>query len=139
MRKIATKFLSFMLMLSLLFSLFSCGRYTSSYKAIGLVKTQTSHGFETSFYSLRGKMVFKIKKTDNGAEGDIRYSIRVDEGELYVYYDIYGVKEPLAHVKAGESVSSQGGYVEGGKRVYIIIEARENAGGAVSVELNHDA
>ena len=67
-------------MLSLLFSLFSCGRYTSSYKAIGLVKTQTSHGFETSFYSLRGEMVFKIKKTDNGAEGDIRYSIRVDEG-----------------------------------------------------------
>ena len=103
------------------------------------MKTQTSHGFETSFYSLRGEMVFKIKKTDNGAEGDIRYSIRVDEGELYVYYDIYGVKEPLAHVKAGESVVSQGGYVEGGKRVYIIIEARENAGGAVSVELNHDA
>ena len=80
--------------------------------------------------------MFKIKKSDVGTEGTVGYSIRVDEGELRLYYDIYGVKEELAHVKEGESVESRGGYVEGGYRVYIIIEASEGAGGKVSVELD---
>ena len=81
-------------------------------------------------------MVFKIKKTEKGTEGDISYSVKVDEGELNLYYDIYGTKELLANVKAGESVDSSGGYVEGGKTVYFIIEAAEGTRGKVSVELD---
>ena len=129
------KLLSLLLLLSLSLSLFSC-RYVSSYRAIGLVREQTSHSCEASFYSLKGQLVFQIKKSDVGTEGTVGYSIRVDEGELRLYYDIYGVKEELAHVKAGESVEGRGGYVEGGYRVYIIIEATEGARGKVAVELD---
>ena len=129
------KLLSLLLLLSLSLSLFSC-RYVSSYRAVALVRVQTSHSCEASFSFLKGQLVFKIKKSDVGTEGTVGYSIRVDEGELRLYYDIYGVKEELAHVKEGESVESRGGYVEGGYRVYIIIEASEGAGGKVSVELD---
>ena len=132
------KIISCIMVISLLITLCSCGKYTSSYKAIGLVRSNTSHSCKASFLSLEGQLVFKIKKSDTGeAEGDIRYSIQVDEGEIRLYYDIYGTKEELARVKAGESVDACGGYVESGKPVYIIIEASEKTKGKVSVELDH--
>ncbi|MBQ8427881.1 MAG: hypothetical protein IJX18_01350, partial [Clostridia bacterium] len=70
-------------------------------------------------------------------EGDISYSVQVDEGEIRLYYDIYGAKEALAQVKAGESVDGCGVYVESGKSVYIIIEGLEKTKGKISVELDH--
>ena len=114
----------------------SCGRYVSSYKALALVRNQTTHSCEASFQFLEGQLVFEIKKSDVGTEGEINYSVQLEKGEIRLYYDIYGTKEELAHVKAGESVESSGGYVEGGKPVYIIIEATDNAKGKVSVELD---
>ena len=132
------KILLWTIILSLAVTLCSCDRYTNSFKAIGLVRSQTSHSCEASFYSLEeSRLVFKIKKSDLGTEGDIAYSIQVEEGELRLYYDIYGVKEELVHVKAGESVDGFGGYVEGGKTVHVIIEAAEKTQCAVSVELDH--
>lgn len=131
------RIISSIVLLSLIISLFSCGKYTSSYKAIGLIRNQTSHSCYASFHSLEGQLVFKIKKSESGKEGDISYSIQVDEGEIRLYYDIYGTKEELANVKAGESVENSGGYVEGGKSVYIIIEATEKAKGKISVELDN--
>ena len=131
------KVLSIAVVLTLLITLCSCDKYSSSYKAIGLVRSQTSHSCEASFHSLDGQLVFKIKKSDVGKEGDISYSIEAEEGEIHLYYDIYGVKEELVHVNGGESVEDRGGYVEGGHTVYIIIEATKNAMGKVSVELDH--
>ncbi len=130
------RIISSIILLSLIISLSSCGKYTSSYKAIGLIRNQTSHSCYASFHSLEGQLVFKIKKSDSGKEGDISYSIQVDEGEIRLYYDIYGTKEELANVKAGETVENGGGYVEGGKSVYIIIEATEKSKGKISVELD---
>ena len=132
------RLLSLIMTFALLISLFSCGKYTSSYRAIGLVRSNTSHSCEASFYSLEGELVFKIKKTDSNQEGDIAYSVEVEEGEIRLYYDIFGVKEELAHVKAGEAVSQRGGYVEAGHTVYIIIEATQKSRGNISVELNHE-
>ena len=129
------KLFSLIIAATLLLSLCSCGGYVSSYKAIGLVRSQTKHGCETSFYSLKGQLVFKLKKS-SGSEGSISFSVRADEGEIYLYYDNNGSKQQLAHVKAGESITDKGGYVEGGNDVYIIIEAPNGAGGKVSVELN---
>ena len=131
------KILLWILILSLLLTFCSCGKYTSSYKAVGLVKMQTSHSCEASFYSLEGRLIFKIEKSAHGTEGDIAYSVQVDEGEIRLYYDIYGIKEELTCVKSGETVDDVGGYVEAGKAVYIIIEATEKARGKVSVELDH--
>lgn len=130
------RLISMVLVISLTLILCACGTYTSSYKAIGLVRTQTSHSCETSFYSLEGQIVYKIKKSDAG-EGNISYRVHADEGEVHLYYDILGVKEELCTVKAGETVEDLGGYVEGGMTVYIIIEAPEKARGKVSVELDH--
>lgn len=124
------------MVLILLISLCSCNKYTSSYKALGLVKNQTSHSCEARFYSLKGQLVFKIEKSESGKEGDISYSVQVDEGEIYLHYDIFDVKQELAHVQAGESVTNRGGYVEGGHTVYIIIEATQKTKGKVSVELD---
>ena len=121
---------------ALLFTLSSCGRYVSSYMAVGLVRSQTSHSCKASFLSLEGRLVYKLKKTDDGNEGNISYTVEVDEGEVTIYYDIYGIEEELVRVKSGESASDKGGYIEGGKTVYIIIEADEKSRGKVSVELN---
>ncbi len=118
-----------------LLSLCSCDKYVSSYSAIGLVRSNTSHSCEASFLSLEGELVFKIKSSGSG-EGDIQFSVRAEEGEIHLYYDIYGTKTELAHVKAGENLSDRGGYVEGGKTVYIIIEAAKGSRGKVSVELD---
>ena len=131
------KALSFIMVLTILFTLCSCNKYISSYKAIGLAQTQTSHSCEASFHSLEGRLVFKLKKSEAGKEGDISYSIQVDEGEIRLYYDIYDEKQELAHVKSGETVTNRGGYIEGGKTVYIIIEAIQKSKGKVSVELDN--
>lgn len=131
------RFISFAMVLSLLFILCSCGRYTGSYKAVGLHRSRTSHSCETSFQSLKGHLVCKIKKSDKGNEGKISFSVQVDKGEIYIYYDAYGVKEELIHVKAGESIENIGGYVEGGKTVYIIIDAPEYSEAKISVELDN--
>lgn len=131
------KLISIALTIILLISLCSCDKYTSSYRAVGLVKMNTSHSFETSFYSLDGQLVFKVKKSGEGEEGSIHISAEVEEGEIYVYYDIYGVKEELAHLTAGESVDENRGYVESGKKVYIIIETVGSARGKVSCELDN--
>lgn len=127
------KLLACVLLVSLLLMLCSC----TGYRAIGLVRIETSHGFETSFLSLDGQLQFKVKKTERGTEGEISYSVQVDEGELILYYETNGVKQELVTVKAGESVTDKGGYVEGGKTVYVIIEA-DNARGKVSVELDNE-
>ena len=130
------KFLSLTMILILLVSLCSCDKYINSYSAVGLVRSQTSHSCKASFHSLDGQLVFKIEKSDDGKEGDISYSVQLDEGEIHLYYDIYDSKQELAHVKAGESVTTKGGYVEGGRTVYIIIEATKKAKGKISVELD---
>ena len=128
-------FLAVGLILSVLIGLCACGGgYVSSYKAVGLVRSNTSHSCEASFYSLEGTLVFKLKKTD-GAEGEISYSVAAEEGEISLYYDIYGTKEQLVNVKAGDTAEGTGGYVEGGKQVYIIIEASKKSRGRVSVEM----
>jgi hypothetical protein len=131
------KIISLVLSILLLVSLSSCDGYVSSYKALGLIKSQTSHSCSAQFYSLDGQLVFKVKKSGKGEEGSIHISAEVEEGEIYVYYDIYGVKEELAHLTAGESVDENRGYVESGKKVYIIIETVGSARGKVSCELDN--
>lgn len=131
------RIISLLLLLATIFTLCSCDSYVSSYKAVGLVRSNTSHSCDVSFLSLEGELVFKLKRSDVGSEGAISYSVSAEEGEIRLYYDIYGTKEELAYVKAGESVSSKGGYIEGGKTVYVIIEATGNAHGKVSVELDN--
>jgi hypothetical protein len=129
------KFLALIILISTVLTATSCDKYVNSFKAIGLIRSNTSQSCFAKFHSLEGQLVFKLKKSGDG-EGAIKYSVTAEEGEITIYYDALGEKEELVNVKAGESVDSSGGYVEGGQRVYIIIEAKDASKGEVSVELD---
>ncbi len=125
------------MLLLILLSFCSCSRYVSSYSAIGLARNQSAHSCEASFLSLDGQLVFKLKLPKSENEGDISYSVELESGEIYLYYDADGTKEELAHVIGGESITDRGGYIEVNGTVYIIIEATEKAKGRVSVSLDN--
>ena len=114
MRKIVTLLASAILLISLT----GCGGYTSSYKAVGFDHSNESESAFMNFYSFDGRMVFKLKSS---AEGDLKYTAKLESGNATVYYDFYGTKEELFSISAGEEIDSHGGYVESGT-VYIIVE-----------------
>ncbi len=118
----------------LVLCLSSCSPYVSSYTTLGMVKTNTADSFNISFMKLDGTLVYKLQ-LKRGEESDIYYKAELDGGEINVYYDIYGTKEPLFSLKGDEDIESRGGYVEGGKTIYIIIEATEAESGKISVSV----
>ena len=130
------RFFSLILIFTLILCLCSCGRYVSSYSAVGLIRSQTSHSCEASFYSLKGQLVFKIKSPVSEELCELQCDTEAEEGELIVYYDVDGTKQELTRVKAGEAVDDFEAFVEGGKTVYIIIEAAEKSRGKISVEID---
>ena len=114
MKKIVILLVSALLALSLA----GCGKYVSSYKALGFVHSNKSDSAYMSFASFEGRMVFKLKSS---GEGDLKYSARLESGSAVVYYDFYGDKQELFSISGGEEADSRGGYVEAGT-VYIIVE-----------------
>ena len=114
MKKIVILLVSAMLALFLA----GCGKYVSSYKALGFVHSNKSDSAYMSFASFEGRMVFKLKSS---GEGDLKYSARLESGSAVVYYDFYGDKQELFSISGGEEADSRGGYVEAGT-VYIIVE-----------------
>ena len=114
MKKIVIFLVSALLMLSLA----GCGKYVSSYKALGFVHSNKSDSAYMSFASFEGRMVFRLKSS---GEGDLKYSARLESGSATVYYDFYGDRQELFSISGGEEADSRGGYVEAGT-VYIIVE-----------------
>jgi len=114
MKKIVILLVSAMLALFLA----GCGKYVSSYKALGFVHSNKSDSAYMSFASFEGRMVFRLKSS---GEGDLKYSARLESGSAVVYYDFYGDKQELFSISGGEEADSRGGYVEAGT-VYIIVE-----------------
>ena len=114
MKKLVILLVSAMLAISMA----GCGRYFSSYKAIGFVHSNRSDSAFMSFHSFEGRMVFKLKSP---AEGDLKYTAKLESGSAVVYYDFYGEKQELFSISDGEEIESHGGYVEAGT-VYIIVE-----------------
>ena len=130
------KLLLVILCLTVLFSSTSCDfRYVSSYKALGLVRSEMGDRGSVKFGRLDGAVVLKLKMSGTGLENSIGCKATLDEGEINVYYDIFGVKEFLFNLKAGESIDERRGYIESGHRVYIIIETVTPAKGSVEIDL----
>ena len=130
------KLLLVILCLAVLFSSTSCDfRYVSSYKALGLVRSEMGDRGSVKFGRLDGTVVLKLKMSGTGLENSIGCKATLDEGEINVYYDIFGVKEFLFNLKAGESIDERRGYIESGNRVYIIIETVTPAKGSVEIDL----
>ena len=114
MKKIVIPLVSAMLALSLA----GCGKYVSSYKALGFVHSNRSDSAFMSFASFEGRMVFRLKSS---GEGDLKYSARLESGSAVVYYDFYGDRQELFSISGGEEADSRGGYVEAGT-VTVIVE-----------------
>ena len=130
------KLLLVILCLAVLLSSTSCDfRYVSSYKALGLVRSEMGDRGSVKFGRLDGTVVLKLKMSGTGLENSIGCKATLDEGEINVYYDIFGVKELLFNLKAGESIDERRGYIESGNRVYIIIETVTPAKGSVEIDL----
>ena len=130
------KFLLIVLCLTLLTSFVSCNiSYVSSYRALGLVRNEMGDNGSVKFGKLDGTVVLKLKMNGTGLENSIGCKATLDEGEINVYYDIFGVKELLFNLKAGESIDERRGYIESGNRVYIIIETVTPAKGNVEIDL----
>ena len=130
------KILLILVCLTVLFSSTSCVfRYVSSYKALGLVRSEMGDRGSVKFGRLDGTVVLKLKMSGTGLENSIGCKATLDEGEINVYYDIFGVKELLFNLKAGESIDERRGYIESGNRVYIIIETVTPAKGSVEIDL----
>ena len=106
----------------LLLSLTGCGRYISSYNAIGFVHSNKSASAFMSFHSFEGRMVFRLKSP---SEGELKYAAELESGSATVYYDYSGTKQELFSISGGEETDSHGGYVESGT-VYIIVETDGN-------------
>ena len=114
--------IAIVLFLTVMLTLIACDvGYASSYRAIALVQSNGRTSYRISFYELTGTATATIRRTEAG-EGELYYSASLEAGEVNVYYDANGVKELLFTVKGGETVEGRGGYVEEGRRIYIIVE-----------------
>ena len=108
-RSIMKKIFILALSALLLISLAGCGKYSSSYKAVAFVHSNESDSAFMSFSSFEGRMVFKLKSS---AEGDLKYTAKLESGSATVYYDFYGTKDELFKISGGEEIDSHGGYFE---------------------------
>ncbi len=109
------------LALLLTLCLAGCGGYSSHYKTVGCVRTNTEEHVSLSFYEFEGTIVFKMK-LKNQSEAALKYAASLEEGEMAVSYDYAGLKQPLLTVRGGESLEETGGYAETGT-VYVILES----------------
>ncbi|MBO5931718.1 MAG: hypothetical protein J6Q70_05735 [Clostridia bacterium] len=129
------RILLLVLCIALLFSVTSCN-YVSSYKAFMFVRSEMGDHATVSFSRLEGTYVMKLRMKGEGQEGSIQCKASLTEGEINVYYDVFGVKELLFNLKAGESIDERRGYIESGKTVYVIVETVTPAKeGKISIDL----
>lgn len=117
----------------LLLSLAGCGGYSSSYRATLLVRSETPDSSYMSFYTLDGRMVFRMKS----AEGQrLRYEAELEDGSLTVYYDCGGGKEELCRLRGGEARNDETEPLGKGT-VYIILETSGKcSGGKFTFEID---
>ena len=110
--------LIFFLIISVIFSLSSCGKYASHYKAVGFVHSNESKSAFMNFYSFDGTMVFVMNKT---GDEQLQYSAKLESGNLKVYCDNGGEKTELYSLSGGETQEISFENIADGT-VYIIVE-----------------
>ncbi|MGN1100325.1 MAG: hypothetical protein ACI4S9_08245 [Christensenellales bacterium] len=122
MKKRLLKALTVALFTSLLLTFCGCSGYSSSYRAVAFVHSNTTKSAFMSFSSFEGSMVFKLKCESEDEK--ITYSAKLDGGSAKVYYDCNGTKTELFSVDSGDEISDIGGTLQKGT-VYIIVETSE--------------
>ena len=122
------KIVSIFTLIALLFSLTAC----SSFMAIGLAENGGFKERNLTFFYLNGRKEYRFV---GSAESTVNYSIKVEEGEIAVYYELDGERTELARVRDGESKEGSSGVIDATSYLLIIIEATEAKEGEVWVSL----
>ena len=107
-----------LVMAALALFLAACGRYVSSYRAVGLVRTNSAGAASMSFMTFEGRMVFRLKCAQDQR---LNYEAKLTSGRAAVYCDADGTKTELFSLGAGEELASSFGPLQKGT-VYIIVE-----------------
>ena len=107
-----------LLCLILAVSLTGCGKYVSSYKAVGFVHSNEKSSAFMSFISFEGTMVFKLKSS---AGAKLKYTAGLESGKAKVCLDLNGTVTELFSLQSGDKTDSQQASVAAGT-VYIIVE-----------------
>lgn len=110
-----------LLTLICLLSLCGCGKYTSSYRAMMLVRSNTAHSAKVNFSSLEGRMVFTLKPKTGDAL--LKASAALETGSAKVFVDD-GEKTEWFTIAGGQDLELQYGPCKSGK-VYVILETGE--------------
>ncbi|MBO4421999.1 MAG: hypothetical protein J5879_01065 [Clostridia bacterium] len=100
-----------------------CSKYPSHYNAVGFVHSNDTGSAYMSFYEFDGNIAFKLKCKSEDQAG-IKYSGKLEEGNITVYYDCGGTKEELFSIHSGEDIQSSGGYLPE-DTIYIIVETSD--------------
>ncbi len=132
------KTVKFIIAIALLLCLVSCSGFSSSYKAVMLVKSERDNACSATWSSLDGTLVLNTVKKSSG-EGSIHFTASLEEGKMTVYYYIKGdskeLKQKLFELSGGETIDDRRGYVENGNKVQIIIETDGKIkGGEIAVD-----
>lgn len=106
-------------LIMLLITLSSCSSYSSHYKAVGFVHTNTRKHASMNFVSFEGSMVFKLKCENDDEK--ISFSAHLETGSAKVFYDCNGTKTELFSIDSGCDINEIGGNLQKGT-VYIIVE-----------------
>ena len=118
--------LKFGLLSLIALSMCSCTTYASHYRAIVLITNNTNNESSMRFGDFEGTYVFKMKKTSDG-EGSIVYHASLEQGTFNVSYVVLGQEYPLFTISDGQNIDSQGGYIEKGQKVSIVLKSESNA------------
>lgn len=111
------------MMLVVCFTLSACeNKYTSSYSATLMVRTNTANEASVSFGTFNGTYVMKLKNKDD-SEAFITYNITLKEGKMQVYYDYNGNKMHLFEIENDDSTTGKLKVPANSNTIYIIIES----------------
>lgn len=111
------------MMLVMCFTLSACvDKYTSSYTATLMVRTNTANEASVSFDTFKGTYVIKFKNKGD-SETFITYNITLKEGKIQVYYDYDGKKLHLFEIENNDSTTGKLKVPASNNTIYIIIES----------------
>ena len=131
------KILLLVVLLTIVAGSVGCSKYSSRYYAVGFVHSNESGSAYMSFYEFNGRIVFKLK-CDSEKQAQIKYSGKLEEGNMTVYYDCGGTKKELFSISSGDEIRSSGGYLPEDK-IFIIVETSEKCkNGDLVFEVSYD-
>ena len=105
------KRVTLVIVLAMVLALCLAGCETNGYMATMLVRTTVNDKYSVKFGSLEGKLNEQIKSP--GSSATMKYSGKLEEGELTVYLKVDGTEKELFTISGGEEKS---GSVQVGKK-----------------------